>query len=134
MKNWFHYLVMIAELGVDGVSLPYLPSPAFGTSGPPTHRLYPTLGGGGLDRRDHGATGGRTVVHADNTRCSLRTSISSTASRHDLHQRWEGRLYDTLGVANVVTLTRGEIFAAVAGFAAVESPRWRLVVEDILHD
>lgn len=46
----------------------------------------------------------------------------------------KGGLYDTLGVANVVTLTRGEVFAAVAGFAAVESPRWRLVVEDILHD
>lgn len=32
----------------------------------------------------------------------------------------EARRYDTLGVANVVTLARGAVFAAVAGFAAVE--------------
>lgn len=35
-------------------------------------------------------------------------------------ERAKTRLYDTLGVANVVTLTRGGIFAAVAGFVAIE--------------
>lgn len=32
----------------------------------------------------------------------------------------KSKLYDTLGVANTVTLTRGGLFAAVAGFVAVE--------------